>query len=130
MPLRRLSDYTGIFIWAITVVFILGGAYKQQQQQQTHNEEIVRKVKQHSREHYTQITMLDKEIVKVDKELAKLQLQATYQQVWQQDFMGTFKELVIEIKTSNEKAQETKNEVIRNSTHLKAIKEQLTNGKS
>ena len=111
MPFKRMTDYLGLFIWIITLVFILGGLFNQQ----NHNTKAIANAKDHK-----------VQLVSMDKEILALKLQQRHQQVWQQDFGQTMKDLVTEIRVTNTAVQATNSEVLRNSIHLKAIKEQLS----
>jgi len=104
MTFRRLSDYTGITIWVVTMVFTFGILYSQQKSNTKEIEKAqVYKVK----------------INEIVIDLERLHTRQDYQQKWQAEFMTTFKDMVSEIKKTN-------SEVIRNTYSLKSIDARLS----
>ena len=105
--LRRINDYAGSIIWACTLVFSLGVLYTQIQ---------------------NNTSTLAEQKVYIDRysamrvELDILKLKQEYQREWQADFMVTFKEMVAEMKTTNQSVQ-------KQSYQLQAIERELKNGK-
>jgi Iap family predicted aminopeptidase len=106
MPLRRLADYSGLLIWACTLVFGFGVSY--QQITQVKNE--LKSQKAH---------VLKYEELYTDVKILKMH--RGYQIEWQAEFMATFKQLVSEIRDTNA-------EVLRQSYQLQAIEKELKKG--
>lgn len=114
MPLRRLTDYTGITIWVATLIFTLGILYSQIND----NSKSVKELKD-----YGSMVHL------IEKEIASLKMQDKYQERWKSEFMTTFKELVTEMKKNNhailQKMQSTDNNLLKTSYQLDAITTKL-----
>lgn len=103
MPLRRISDYTGIATWTISLVFVLGTIYAQQKE----NTKAIKDAQ-----------IYKQQITALREDTKSLKLQQSYQKEWQSEFMATFKEMVKEIKVTNA-------EVLRNTYHLQSIDDKL-----
>jgi hypothetical protein len=114
MPFRRLVDYTGLTVWIVTLIFLLGTLYAQQH---SNTKAIVANL---DYQHRVEV---------IDREIVTLKMQDSYQQKWQSDFMITFKDFVKEMKENNEqvmkKIQTTDNNVLRTSYQLEAMNTEL-----
>lgn len=118
MPFKRLVDYTGVTIWIFTIIFILGGLYWQQL---NNTSNLVK--------HDLVLDAYEKKNDLIEKQILSLQMQSEHQEEWKEEFMTTFKDLVVEMKTNNEailnRMQSTDNSVLRASFQLDAINAKL-----
>ena len=126
MTTRRLTDYTGIVIWIVSAIFVLGKLYTQQ----IDNTKAIAKFEPYKTH-----------MVEVDTDITILRIQSDYQKQRQEEFMVTFKEMVIRIGESNKemkksnaailkKIQSTDDNVLRTSYQLEALKLTLQESKN
>lgn len=114
MPFKRLTDYTGVTIWVLTLIFSLGVIYAQQL---TNTKSIV-----DLKEKAVKIELIEKEISLFEMKLSHMEETKKQSDV-------TVKEFMDEMKKNNKailaKLQSTDNNVLKTSFQLEAISNKL-----